>query len=368
MFCTPKLFKFDARGKTRVWFAEWRTSPTPGWRVHSGLLDGKITASGWRDCKPKNVGRANATTAEEQSRLEAFAKFERQKDNGYCEDLRSYTPPPKPMLAQTYKSQNIDGWLVSPKLDGIRALYRDGKLYTRTGKEHGPALEHIRVALEREMADSPGGLVIDGEIYIHDSEGCNFNELSGVIRKQNLTEDDKDKAQKLKFYMYDMYDPAKPELSFVNRLQWLLDMWTVFPDCIDLVECERGDVNELHDKYVSEGFEGAMIRDPHSPYENKRSKYLLKHKAFTDSEFPVIRVEEGSGNWAGFAKRIIVDVDGKPVGCGIRGTQQEMKELLERCDREGVPEECTVRFFGKTVDKSLRFPVVTSIHWGGRND
>lgn len=367
MNTTPKLYKLDSRGRVREWWGEYRTEPTPAWRVHSGLQDGKKAVSGWKEVTAKNVGKKNEVTAEEQAKREAFAKFERQKDGQYCEDLSTFVPPPKPMLAQTYKNQDVAGWLVQSKLDGFRCLYRNGKLYTRTGKEHGPALEHIRKALESEMSGPLEDVVLDGEIYIHDSEGCNFNELSGIIRKKNLTDEDREKASQLKFYMYDLYDPREPDMEFYRRHSLLSQIWSVLPNFCDMVFCEKGDPQELHDKYVKEGYEGAVLRDPESPYEHKRSKYLLKYKDFQDEELPVLRVEAGAGNWSGMAKRVTVSYKGKEVGCGIRGTQEEMREFIQKALDGVLPKEVTVRHFGETTDGSLRFPICTHIWWSGRD-
>ena len=42
-----------------------------------------------------------------------------------------------------------------------------------------------------------------------------------------------------------------------------------------------------------------------SPYENKRSKNLLKRKEFKDAEYLVVGMEEGDGNRTGTAKHLI---------------------------------------------------------------
>ena len=43
-----------------------------------------------------------------------------------------------------------------------------------------------------------------------------------------------------------------------------------------------------------------MVRLPGVPYEfDTRSKSLLKRKEFDTSEFRLLKIEEGEGNWAG---------------------------------------------------------------------
>ena len=91
------------------------------------------------------------------------------------------------------------------------------------------------------------------------------------------------------------------------------------------------DVDELdaaYERYLADNYEGQMVRMG-GLYEHKRSKLLLKRKEFQDGEFPVIAIDEGNGNWAGYAKRaVLLLADGRHFGAGLRGTQAEMREIL----------------------------------------
>ena len=101
-------------------------------------------------------------------------------------------------------------------------------------------------------------------------------------------------------------------------------------------------------------------------YQKKRSKGLLKRKEFIDMEFPVVRVEEGIGNWAGKVKRVVVKLtDGTTSEAGIKGTMEVLGDLWEREDK---PDWVTVRFQEYTPDGKLRFGVVQDWGWGTRSD
>ena len=101
-------------------------------------------------------------------------------------------------------------------------------------------------------------------------------------------------------------------------------------------------------------------------YECKRSKYLLKRKQFITEEFDVVKIEEGQGNWAGYAKRFILRMpDGTECGAGVRGTQAQMKELWES---QQTPDWATLRYFGLTPDGVPRFPVVVDYGVSERED
>ena len=57
---------------------------------------------------------------------------------------------------------------------------------------------------------------------------------------------------------------------------------------------DKEHLDDYYGKYLDDGFEGQMVRVTDSPYQNKRSKNLLKRKEFIDEEFEVIDIEEAS--------------------------------------------------------------------------
>ena len=78
----------------------------------------------------------------------------------------------KLMLAHNYTDQNIIGWHMSEKLDGIRAYWNGECFYSRTGKEiKAPKLF---------INNMPKGLPLDGELCVGRGK---FNETSSIVRK-----------------------------------------------------------------------------------------------------------------------------------------------------------------------------------------
>ena len=53
-----------------------------------------------------------------------------------------------------------------------------------------------------------------------------------------------------------------------------------------------------YDRVMDQGYEGQILRI-NNEYQNKRSKYLLKHKTFVDEEFVILGINEGEGNKSG---------------------------------------------------------------------
>jgi hypothetical protein len=87
---------------------------------------------------------------------------------------------------------------------------------------------------------------------------------------------------------------------------------------------------------------------------------MLKYKDFKTAEFTIIDIPPGKGNRSDIAGRIIVDVHGAEVGCGIRGSWDYCKELLLNKNNY-INKDATIRFFDWTEDGSLRFPVCIDV-------
>ena len=66
MITHPLLYKQDSKGKIRTYCIEIEGAD---YRMVTGLLDGKQIRTKWTTAKPKNVGRSNATSAEEQAKI-----------------------------------------------------------------------------------------------------------------------------------------------------------------------------------------------------------------------------------------------------------------------------------------------------------
>jgi DNA ligase-1 len=201
----------------------------------------------------------------------------------------------------------------------------------------------------------------DGEFYNHDLKD-DFNKIVSVVRKQKPTAEQKAEAAKL--IQYHVYDLPSEE-SFKQRNAEMLRIFTEFElgclpsDPVRLVVTSRAidqvELDQYNGIYTEEGYEGQMVR-LNEPYDfDTRSKSLLKRKEFQTAEFPVVRIEEGLGNWAGYAKRIVIKLpNGQECGAGMRGTQEFAKNLLTYAF---ACKSATIRYFGETPDGMLRFPV-----------
>lgn len=371
----PTLYKIDTKGKTRVWWIEYDEEK---YRTHAGILDGKIVVSGWQRPTEKNVGRSNATTVAEQVIVEVDSEYEKKRNQGkYHAELSNAAFGAKfieCMLASKFdpKKHKQYPYFSQPKLDGIRCIVSKAGMQSRQGKPI-TSCPHIMEALDPFFQAYPDA-VLDGELYNHDLRD-NFEKIVSLVRKTKPTTADYIEASKLvQYHVYDcvMDAPFVDRLSFIARH---FGTYNSFGDrCYPIVQgVTTKDVFDEHDietmlgHYLEMGYEGQMLRVMNSPYEGKRSKNLIKHKEFQDEEFVIVNIEEGLGNWAGYAKSVEIQLkDGTTQSSGVRGNQEFMEQLLK--DKEQyIGTEVTVRYQNKTTDGKLRFPVVVAFWEGKRN-
>lgn len=368
-----KLYKIDKAGRTRVWWIEYDEEK---YRNHSGLIDGAIVVSGWQYPEEKNVGRANATTVAEQVIAEVASKYEaRQYQGKYhptIEEAHGGAKFIECMLAEKFGPKTKDfPYYSQPKLDGVRCLVSEDGMQTRNGKSFVSS-PHIREALETFFQVYPD-CILDGELYNHDLKD-DFEKIISLARKTKPTAEDLEESRKMvQFHIYDLITPEP--LPYADRMAFLQELKEkVFGEnyCIRFVPTVV--VNNIEEAetqlsiYLEDGYEGQMFRKmDNTPYEHRRSSTLLKHKQFEDGEYEIVEVLEGKGNWAGYAKKVMIRLpDGTTQQSGMRGNFAQGKAILENKDTY-VGTEVTVRYQNKTSDGKLRFPVVIAF-WKGKRD
>lgn len=366
------LYKIDTKGKVREWTIE---VVGPKYRVTTGLLDGKKVTSGWTTATPKNVGRANETSAEEQALSEAQSEIQFKYDEHYHDTVNTAQVTEKPftpMLANRY-----DGWegpcFAQPKLDGVRCNAQIGILKSR-GNKPIVSVPHIYEALTKVFSVHPD-LVLDGELYNHKFKD-DFNKITSLVKKQKPTKADLDEsAEKIEYHVYDCYFGSKPNMTFTERMMFLSDLLTMNPIAktivmVPTISCDDEDtLDKSYQAFLADGYEGLMIRKPNSKYEQKRSNNLLKRKPLyeeggNDTELEIVEIEEGNGNWAGKAKAVVLKMkDGRTCRASIKGTMLYAEQVLKNKTKY-VGKLATIQYQNLTPDGMPRFPICIELNRG----
>ncbi len=357
----PRLFSKDSNGKVRVW---WMEQEQDRYRTHSGLINGTITTSEWTTAKPKNVGRANATTGEEQALAEIQSKYLKQLKTGYHSNIEDIHEEPyvQVMLAKNIKDHPVDfskgDVLLQRKLNGNRCIATFNGLFTRKGEKY-VSVPHIEKALEKLFIAYPN-LVLDGELYNYDLR-AKLNELSSLVRKtKNITDEDlKKSAEIVQYHIYDYYqddatsglDESVPYSKRMVHMNMIPDSEYINDDCIKVVETievnSQEQFDNLYKSFIDDGEEGAIVRFKSSSYEHKRSKLLLKVKPEDDDECLILDIKEGQGNWVGTGKIISVKWNDREFDITFKGSQEEGREFLKN-KSEWVGKTVTFNYFGLT--------------------
>lgn len=357
-----KLFKRAVNGKTVEYIIEVNENK---FRTISGYTDGVKKVSEWTECFPKNVGKKNATTAEEQAIAEADAMFKKCKEMGYFENISDIDTPIffKPMLAnkwEDYKNKITYPIASQPKLDGIRCIAKADGLWSRNGKQIISA-PHIFEELKPLFEIDPD-LVLDGELYA-DKFANDFNAICSLVKKTKPTEEDlKESASKIEYWVYDI--PSNPG-GFIERYissREPLNNLKMVRRVPTVILQNEEQVSQQHDVYVlSQNYEGQMLRVLDSSYENKRSKNLLKHKLFVDEEYIIKDIIEGIGNKTGMVGAFVFETkEGKQFNASPKFSWEQCIEMWNNKDQY-IGLEATVKYFNLTPDGIPRFPYVIAI-------
>ena len=349
------LFSRATNGKVNEFIIEVEDDK---YRTTSGYTDGVKTTSKWTMCEVKSY-----CSSSEQALKEAQAIHRKKIETGSFENVADIDNETyfEPMLAQDWHKQKskVKYPIYSqPKLDGIRCIVKKDGMWSRNGKKIISA-PHIYEAMKHLFTVNPN-LIFDGELYA-DKFANDFNAICSLVKKTKPTAEDlNESAVKIEYHIYDL--PSCKE-TFVGRHQALYYM--ELPKCCVKVAVEQidnlNDVSAYYEDYITNGYEGQMLR-LNLPYENKRSKSLLKHKSFIDEEYTILGIEEGIGNKTGMVGSFIFKTkEGKQFNSSPKFNWEECTEMWKQ-KQTLIGKSATVKYFNLTPDGIPRFPYVIKIN------
>ena len=275
--------------------------------------------------------------------------------------------------------------LASPKLDGIRAVVRDGIVYSRSNKPIPNKFVQSRFA---------NCEYFDGELIVGPPTSKSvYRDTVSVVMS-----DDKP-AHHVGFYVFDHVNDIGADYG--NRARWLAEAvqagLNANPDASVCLH-EQVDIRHIDEllqyehECLEDGYEGLILRDPNAPYKMGRSTvkegYLLKLKRFVDAEATIVDCFErehngneaktdelgrtkrsshkagktGRGDLGGFVLRT---ADGVEFSCGTGFSDAERAEYWANRDRL-VGQIAKFKYFPIGVKKAPRHPVF--LGWRDKRD
>jgi len=290
-------------------------------------------------------------------------------------------------LADKYDPNIVDwkdGWYVSRKIDGARCIAivdsnGNSTFYSRTGK----IFDTLDVVSGGIKALGLTNVVLDGELCLVDEDGNeDFQGVMKELRKKDHT------IPNPSYKIFDMIShdefysqKGEKNRPFSIRLKNLTEVMKK-NECACLTLLEQSLVkDENHfQEFVTEsnqnGYEGLMLRSD-VPYKGKRSKDLLKYKAFFDDEYEVVDVEMGPFRYVKDGAEceetmlscVMIQHKGYTVRVGS-GFSIEQRQDFHKHPKKILGKIITVQYFSESENQdggiSLRFPIFKVLHGSAR--
>jgi len=234
----------------------------------------------------------------------------------------------KPTLANTYEGQPPAGWLMSEKLDGVRALWDGKQFISRNGNVfHAPAWFTAQLP----------SVALDGELFM--GRGM-FQQAVGIVRG---------KAGDWSAIKFHVFDAPEAQGDFMARLQYAQNalQGVSVAQLVEHIACEsEAHLDTFFDEIRALGGEGVMLRNPAMAYEQRRTNNLLKIKWVDSDEATVIahKTNAVTVSWMG----VIFD-----LGAGFTNAV--------RASLPAIGAQVSFAFCGTTDSGKPRFPTFLAV-------
>ena len=277
------LYKPNKQGSTQQWSIEVQGD---SFICAYGQLGGKMQTQITK-CEPKNIGRANETSPEQQAVLEMNALIAKKIKSGYSYDSAAPTTVSLAMKVKSYQDQlnNVKfPCYSSAKLDGVNTIYRRSNgtltIYSRGGEVY-PSIPHLEPLVHNAM-DLLESAELNGELYIHNQH---LQDIQSAVKKPN------ELSPLLSFCVFDIADSSLP---FGARTSLMHTSWDTLDTTIKStvsviysVLCHsHEDIEEHYNECINFGYEGTVIKNATALYQhNVRSSDMFKYKKVQSAEF-----------------------------------------------------------------------------------
>ena len=275
------LFKKDNTGKIRQWTIE---PCADSLIIRHGYMGGSLV----NKIVPVKVNQSGRSI-DQQIELEMNSRITKQMDKGYScsldeannKTMTNALDLPLPMLAQPVSKINgpATAHYCQYKYDGMRCLiHNDGSrliAYSRGGKPI-ETITHIK-----KLIDIPVGATVDGELYMHGTPLQTIMSTAKRFQPGTL---------ELKYVVYDHVCDEPYSVRLANLKSWIKESHEIF---IAPTKILGGEISYKEDLDLAQslGYEGLILRHPHTKYEaGKRSKSLNKMKTVEDDEFVIVDI------------------------------------------------------------------------------
>lgn len=338
-------YRIDSKGKIRQWsiWVEKISDAQFDIVTEDGIEGGKLKGS--RVPVKKGLGK---NTIEEQAIFDAQSVLNKKIKEGYGLDKNNLKTKgdtatiKSPMKAETYKpypkddkerksSYTLDKAgirgkrvAIDRKLDGWRGRIVVNKSEVRFHTSSGdltlsfPHIEaQVRKVFDKNIKywEEKYGItehILDGEFYRHELQVIR-DEKNNVIGHEfvpntsgfnatasatasvvNITPAKQALRDLMQFHIFDVAIDDKNVLDSTRQkiVKYYVDNINVVAVEKFYIIAEETEIEKLMKQFLSEGYEGLMIKILDTPYEFKKSKFIFKYKPLMDDEYQVVGFKE----------------------------------------------------------------------------
>lgn len=172
----------------------------------------------------------------------------------------TFRPQLFPNEAVTIDDMPDQEYMVSVKLDGIRCVYKDGEMLSRSLKSIPNERLHEKFKYLKEWSREHKTL-LDGELYSHT---MTFQEITSVVMSN-----DKDVPDSLQFWCFDAITRFNGDFlydePFIHRYSRIPSF--IYLNKVPQYLLRKENIQARMDNALQEGYEGLIIRHPRSVYK-----------------------------------------------------------------------------------------------------
>ena len=262
--------------------------------------------------------------------------------------IKDFIPSYPCMLARAFDAKNIKNIHFPAysqlKADGLRVNFhvtngvvticgRSGKMIDVLGHMDGPIL--------KLAAQFSGDVVFDGELVVVDDAGSILSRKvgNGILNKAIKGTISEQEASMVRAQLWDVipmgeFKVGKGTIPCQMRFTSLSDAVAVVndPSKFTVIPCKTvntlGDAVEHFQEMLDCGYEGIILKNMHSIWEDTRSKHMVKMKAELEADLMIIGYNPGTGQFEGMVGSLIAaSSDGKVV-VSVSGFSHRLRQEI----------------------------------------
>lgn len=270
------------------------------------------------------------------------------------------------MLAYHFEERRLlepkFGWnwpvIVQPKYDGhrCRLIKTSNEIILLSSEENRIfTMPHIEQAAKEQIC-APF-IELDGELYCH---GMQFEQITSLIKRNEPHHD----HHKMRFYVFDVINKDIQLLRMIS-LTMGLDGLTIPFIVAPYRMCHS--MQEIYDTYrlmIDNGYEGIIIRDPHSNYVRKRSVKMLKFKPKKTDQYQVLDVIEAiskTGSPKGMVGAFLCTDGDEEFKVSAGTSTHREREIMWKEREEIIGKHIVVQYQSITSRGIPKFGIYTSL-------